>query len=101
MAVCSNPDRVWYDDDMASVFPTDAEAFHRFLTEQLNGSGQDRSPEELLAVWRAKHPSTEELTESIAAVRGALDDMEAGDVGRPARIVLDELRGKHSLPEDP
>jgi hypothetical protein len=45
--------------------------------------------------------ASEELRASIAAIKEALADMEAGDVGRPVHDVVDELRKKHGLPSQP
>jgi hypothetical protein len=80
-------------------FP-DAAAFHHFLGEQLHVGGEEKSPEELLALWRAEHPTPEQLQESVAALREAIADMEAGDAGRPASEVIGELLQKYNLPPE-
>ena len=72
--------------------------FHGFVTEKLEHGGVGLSPEEALDQWRADHPDPEDLAESVAAVRQALSDMAAGDVGRPADEVIAELRIRHQLP---
>jgi hypothetical protein len=68
------------------------EAFHRFLGEQLANGGSCLTPEECLERWRAQHPAPEQLRESVQAVRDALADMEAGDVGQPLDTFLAEFR---------
>jgi hypothetical protein len=83
---------------MTMPLTPDAEAFHQFLGAQLQLGVRDKSPEELLAQWRAEHPSLDEVRESIAALKEALADMEAGDAGRPASDVIADLRQKYDLP---
>lgn len=77
---------------------TDLEAFRHFLDEQVRNGGRSLSPEDCLELWRAQHPTPDELEESVRAVKGALADMEAGDRGRPLADVVDEIRRKHNLP---
>ncbi|HWY87935.1 MAG TPA: hypothetical protein VNX28_14485 [Gemmataceae bacterium] len=72
--------------------------FHDFLGEKLANGGANISPEEALDQWRILHPDSEELTESLSAVREALADMASGDRGRPVDEVLAELRSRHNLP---
>ncbi|MBW3596681.1 MAG: hypothetical protein KY475_05335 [Planctomycetes bacterium] len=80
---------------MSTPFTSEVQAFHQFLGEQLQTpQGGEKSREELLALCRAEHPSSDELRESVAAVKEALADMEAGDAGRPVDDVIDELRKK-------
>ncbi|MFO0964059.1 MAG: hypothetical protein U0793_00545 [Gemmataceae bacterium] len=43
-------------------------------------------------------PVPEDLRESAAAVRKALEAMAAGDKGRPADEVIAEIRSRHHLP---
>ena len=57
---------------MATQLPTDAEAFARFLTEQIANGGAEQSPEELLRIWRREH------AEAIEDVRQGYKNMEAG-----------------------
>jgi hypothetical protein len=83
---------------MTTPFSADAEAFHQFLGAQLQVGGREKSPEEILAQWRAEHPSPDELRDSVAAIREVLADMEAGDRGRPLQDVIDDIRGKLQLP---
>lgn len=88
---------LWYAEAMRTRTTTEAEAFHEFLTAQLDNGGRKMSPEELLLTWRAGNPSARELDASVAAVREAIADMEAGDTGRPAREVIRNLRDKYGL----
>ena len=39
---------------MSARFPTESEAFQRYLAEQLANGGRTRSPEELLRAWRSE-----------------------------------------------
>ena len=64
---------------------TELERFHRFVGEKLNNGGAGLSVERLLALWR-------ERQENVRAIQEALDDMEAGDTGRPLDEVMSEIR---------
>ena len=66
------------------------DSFYAFASSQIGNRKADLSVDELYCLWRAKHPSAAELTESIAALRTAHAEMEAGDSGRPARQALRE-----------
>ena len=57
---------------MSTQLPTDAEAFARFLTEQIENGSADKSPEELLRLWREDHAAT------IEDIRSGIKNMEAG-----------------------
>ncbi len=78
---------------MPTDLSIDLSAFHSFVQEKL-GSDEagELSPEDVLAEWRELHPTPGELTDSVAAVRHALADMQAGDRGRPAEDVVADLR---------
>ena len=66
------------------------DSFYEFASAQIDNGGADLSMDELYCLWRAKHPTPTELAESVAAIRAAYADMEAGDTGRPARQALRE-----------
>lgn len=63
---------------------TEIEQFRDFIDEQVKNGHANLSPEEVLDLWRCQHPMPEELQESVAAVKTALRDMEAGDRCRKA-----------------
>src|SRR5436853_451831 len=46
---------------MAADPTHELEAFHRFLGEQLADGGSSLTPEECLELWRAQHPTAEQL----------------------------------------
>jgi hypothetical protein len=77
---------------------TDAEAFHRFLGEQLENGGRETSPEELLRLWRSHDDP--EYAQAVAALREAISDLEAGDRGKPFDQFVAEFRKKHNIPQD-
>ena len=83
---------------MAADPTHELEAFHRFLSEQLAHGGSSRTPEECLALWRAQHPTGEQLRAGVQAVQEALADMEAGDVGQSLDQFLAEFRQRNDLP---
>jgi hypothetical protein len=66
------------------------DSFYEFASSQIDNGGADLSMDELYCLWRAKHPTPTELAESVAAIRAAYADMEAGDTGRLARQALRE-----------
>jgi hypothetical protein len=76
----------------------DLKAFHDFVGEQLANGGASLTPAETLALWEIRHSSGEERAATVEALRVALDDMRAGDVGIPTRDFLAELRRKYKLP---
>jgi hypothetical protein len=54
-------------------------------------------PEEALDLWRAEHPLMDEDDNAVAAVKEALTDMAAGDLGRPWEEFDREFRQRHGL----
>lgn len=66
------------------------DSFYAFASSHLDQGGTELSMDELYGLWRAKQPTPAELTESVAAVREAYAEMQAGDGGRPARLALRE-----------
>ena len=46
----------------------------------------------------SRHPDVGESEESVEAIRQAIVDMEAGDIGQPFEEVIAELRRRHNLP---
>ncbi len=77
---------------MTAVVANELERFHQFVEDKLASLSADLSPEEVLSEWRTTHPSPDDLSESVVAVKQALADMRAGDRGRPAEQVIAELR---------
>ena len=74
------------------------DSFYRYATEQLADDGSAKSIDELYDEWRYANGSPEERAEDIAAVQAAIDDMNAGDTGRDAAEIEDELRAELKLP---
>lgn len=66
------------------------DSFYQFATSQIDNGGGELSMDELYCLWRSKNPAPAELAASVAAVRAAYTEMEAGDTGRPARQALRE-----------
>lgn len=62
----------------------DLAGFHDFVANQLKHGGSNMTPEQALALWRAR-------VETIESVQRGLPDVEAGRT-RPADEVLEELR---------
>ena len=77
---------------MTAAVANELERFHLFVEAKLGSSSADLSPEDVLSEWRTTHPLSDDLSESVVAVKQALADMRAGDRGRPAEQVIAELR---------
>ena len=82
---------------MGTDTTTELEDFRHFVDEKLTNDGTNLSPEECLALWRAQHPSPDELADSVGAVQAALADMKDGDTGRPVDEVVQQIRKDHKL----
>ena len=76
---------------MTAQTPTEAEAFHAFLTRQLSGVGREKTPEELVQLWRT------EYNEAVNDIRLGMLELEAGKV-RPLREADAEIRQKYNIP---
>jgi hypothetical protein len=70
-------------------------AFKSFIEEQLSSGGSCLTLDEALVRWEDENQTAEERSATVEAVREALDDMRAGDMGTPAREFLAELRCKY------
>jgi hypothetical protein len=68
------------------------DSIHEFAARQLDNGGSELSLEQLLDLWRIEKPASDERTENVAAIRQALHDMDAGDVGEPPDAVICEMR---------
>jgi predicted transcriptional regulator len=79
---------------MATQHPTDAEAFQRFLNVQVMSEGRNKTPEELVRIWRDRQ---REFSDSLKAIEEGLADVEAGRVF-PFAEVNDEIRRQHGWP---
>ncbi len=84
---------------MAIDRPNDPKAFRDFLDATLTNGGANLTLEECLGLWVVENQETEERVATVQAIREALDDMQAGDTGVPARDHLAEVRRRHGLPE--
>jgi hypothetical protein len=76
---------------------TELAQFHQFVAHKFQAGGLDLSPEECLDLWRAEHPSSAEMADSVAAIQRALAESGRGE-GRPAADVVAELRTELGLP---
>lgn len=76
------------------------ESYYRFALAKLEKDGPDLSIDDLFESWRIQNPTEAELSESVAAVKAALRDMENGDTGRPLKEVIAEVRAKSKVPHE-
>ena len=70
---------------------TDAEAFLAFIAGEIRNGGANKSPEELLHVWRDTHAKT------IEDIRQGMRDLDAGRY-RSFEEVDAEIRRKFGFP---
>lgn len=69
---------------------SELKAFREFLDEQIERGRVQSSPEQVLELWRRQ----QDLHESVAAVREALAEMDAGDTGQPLDEFMKEFRAR-------
>lgn len=73
----------------------DLRAFRDFADARLTRD-DETTLDEALDLWRAENEdASPSFSNDVAAVREALDDMRAGDLGIPLREAVAELRRKH------
>jgi hypothetical protein len=78
---------------------SDLAQFYDFIGSRLNQGAGDLTPEEALELWRAEHPGPGDFEDSVAAIQEALDDIGAGDKGRPFEEFDRDFRARHQIPE--
>ena len=75
------------------------ESFYRFASEQLGNGGTEKTIDELYDQWRFEQLTPEDIAENVAAIQASIDDLNRGESGRDARLVVEELRSElNSLP---
>jgi hypothetical protein len=74
---------------MATESTSEIRAFHQFVGLFLDVEKGKPSPEELVKLWRANEI---EQSDAVHALREAIEDMEAGDEGRPLADVARDIR---------
>ena len=74
-----------------AITTDDLQAFHRYAQQRLTSVGAE-SLQELVDLWEIEHATPEVHAQNLAAVRAALRDMENADKGRPANLLIEELR---------
>jgi hypothetical protein len=76
-----------------AVTKHDLDAFHDFAEAKLESRHVD-SLHELVDIWESEHTSPQLHAQNVAAVQAAIRDMEAGDKGRPAKNIVEEMRSE-------
>ena len=82
---------------MATGTQGELPSFHDFLSQKLTSDAAQLSPEEALDLWREEHPTADNYSDNVAAVKEALVDMEAGDHGLPLEQFDRKFRQRHSI----
>ena len=75
-----------------AITQSDLDSFNLFAQSKLDDSNM--TLDELWHLWRIENPTDEEYAENVAAVNAAIEDYKAGDQGRPAGELIQELREK-------
>ena len=71
--------------------------FCLFAEQRLRDDQAGESLDELYIEWRSCNPSPEELETNVLAVRAALRDMDAGEIGRPIDEFAAEFRRRNGI----
>jgi hypothetical protein len=72
-------------------------SFHQFVAIKLSENRADLSPEEVLELWREKHPPLGDSDDATAALREALNSIAAGDDGIPFDEFERDFRLRHGI----
>ena len=83
--------------DEAPVSRDELERFHKFSLELIQRGEIDWTWRDLLDAWRRQDPDSPERLADLAAIREAIADMEAGEVGRPFEEFDREFRRQHNI----
>jgi L-alanine-DL-glutamate epimerase-like enolase superfamily enzyme len=75
--------------------------FHAFVGAQVNAQREGLTPEDVIDLWRDRHPSLDDSSGMVAAVNAALADLDAGHQGVPLDEFDREFRQRHGLPPRP
>jgi hypothetical protein len=79
---------------MATVQQSELVEFHEFLGKHLGDPQPHRSPEDLLDEWRVQRGDAGSHEDNVVAIRAALRDMEAGEVGMDADVFFREFNAQ-------
>lgn len=79
---------------MATDPNTELAQFEQFIKLQVQ-NGRNLSPEEALDLYRAEHPDPNELDTSVAELREALAEVDAGAAGVPLEEFVRQRRARH------
>ncbi|MFM9961059.1 MAG: hypothetical protein ACKV2Q_07520 [Planctomycetaceae bacterium] len=77
------------------------ESFHRFALRVVDAGGTDLSLDDLYDLWKCDNLPADELAESVACVREALDEMQHDDAWIDVEDHLAQLRSKYRFLERP
>ncbi len=77
------------------------ESFHRIASEQLRQGAHALSMSELFDLWETQNLTSAEYDENVAAIQASINDMLAGETGRDAAEMIQEVRTYWNLPRRP
>lgn len=81
---------------MATV-SEELDSFYQFAEGRLRSDATGETLDSLYAEWRICHPSPDELDTNVRAVRAALRDLDAGEIGRPIAEFIAEFRQRNGI----
>lgn len=76
-----------------TTHPSELEQFQQFVAQKVADGNSGMTPEECLDVWRAAHPTIDDLQESTAAIERGLDQARRGE-GVPLQEFARDFREK-------
>jgi hypothetical protein len=76
-----------------AITKDDLDSFHTFAETRITSVNAE-SLHELVDIWEMARATPERRAEDRAAVEAAVRDMQNGEQGRPARLVIEELRAE-------
>ena len=79
-----------------TVTKEDLDRFHDFAVSLVSRAESDLTWVQLFELWRLENPSVDEYAENVAAIREALDAMDAGRM-RPFSAFDSEFRQRHGI----
>ncbi len=72
--------------------------FYQYPSQQLASGAVAHTIDELFDKWRHENLDADEVEENVAAIQGAIDDMNGGDQGRDATAIVSDIRRDLRLP---
>ena len=82
-----------------STKSSDLEQFHQFIAEQIARGELGVTPEDCLDLWRAAHPSPDEMAASLEAIEDGLTQARRGE-GVPLDEFVRRFKAANGILDD-